>query len=131
VVSPEFCDPTHNMHCPCGDPEDARHWMLVGIALADRPLWRAVDKAIGPFLPCSPKDHHPSCCPAVIGVMKELTGYVSPTQAAKDRADAGAGVANAFVQWAVVNEIAEPPLDWNWFGEIARRYSPLHEESES
>lgn len=41
---------------------------------------------------------------------------------------AQAEVANAFVEWAGPNEIAEPPLDWAWFGEIARRYSPLHEE---
>lgn len=39
----------------------------------------------------------------------------------------GAEVANAFMAWAAKNEIAEPPLDWAWFGEIARRYSPLHE----
>ncbi|HKY59264.1 MAG TPA: hypothetical protein VJL80_14600 [Aeromicrobium sp.] len=43
-------------------------------------------------------------------------------------ADAHAEVANAFVAWAAKNEIAEPPLDWSWFGEIARRYSPLHED---
>lgn len=36
-------------------------------------------------------------------------------------------VANAFVAWAIKNETAEPPLDWTWFGEIARQYSPLHE----
>lgn len=41
-----------------------------------------------------------------------------------------AEVANSFVRWADKNEIAEPPLDWAWFGEIARRYSPLHEEHE-
>lgn len=41
-----------------------------------------------------------------------------------------AEVANAFVEWAAKNEIAEPPLDWAWFGEIARRYSPLHEQHE-
>lgn len=39
-----------------------------------------------------------------------------------------AEVAAAFVAWAAKNEIAEPPLDWAWFGEIVRRYSPLHEE---
>lgn len=38
-------------------------------------------------------------------------------------------VASAFVAWAAKNEIAEPPLDWAWFGEIARRYSSLHEAS--
>lgn len=46
-----------------------------------------------------------------------------------DRAQAE--VANAFVGWAAYNEIAEPPLDWAWFGEIARRYSPLHVEHEA
>lgn len=46
-----------------------------------------------------------------------------------DRAQAQ--VANAFVAWAAANEIAEPPLDWAWFGEIARRYSPLYEEHQA
>lgn len=48
--------------------------------------------------------------------------------AAEVRGEARA--ANAFVEWAHKNEIDEPPLDWAWFGEIARRYSPLHEQYE-
>lgn len=47
---------------------------------------------------------------------------------AQARAEGAAEAANAFVEWGRKNEIAEPPLDWKWFGEIARRYSPLHEE---
>lgn len=42
------------------------------------------------------------------------------------KADAQAEVANAFMAWAAANEVAEPPLDWAWFGEILRRYSPLY-----
>lgn len=42
-------------------------------------------------------------------------------------ARAEAEVANAYVRWGMKNEIAAP-LDWAWFGEISRRYSPLHEE---
>lgn len=37
-------------------------------------------------------------------------------------------VASAFVEWAMKNEVAEPPLDWAWFGEITRRYWPHHPE---
>lgn len=44
------------------------------------------------------------------------------------RREGEAEAANAFVRWAYKAEIDEPPLDWGWFGEIARRYSPLHEE---
>lgn len=39
-----------------------------------------------------------------------------------------AEVADSFVRWGMENEIAIPPIDWAWFGEIARRYSTLHEE---
>ena len=31
-----------------------------------------------------------------------------------------AGVGAKFAEWAAKNEIAEPPLDWAWFGEIVR-----------
>lgn len=33
-------------------------------------------------------------------------------------------VADAFVAWAMANEIAEPPLDWAGFGQIRARYLP-------
>ena len=32
-------------------------------------------------------------------------------------------------KWAAKNEIAAPPLDWAWLGEILRRYDPTHEEN--
>lgn len=44
------------------------------------------------------------------------------------RREGEAEAADAFVKWAYEAETAEPPLNWGWFGEIARRYSPLHEE---
>jgi hypothetical protein len=40
-----------------------------------------------------------------------------------------AEVANAFFEWGwgMANEVSGVPLDWAWFGEITRRYSPRHE----
>lgn len=59
--------------------------------------------------------------------MTEVSRIVKARETAARR-EAGTEVANAFIAWAAKNEIAKPPLDWAWFGEIARRYSPLHEE---
>jgi len=38
-------------------------------------------------------------------------------------------VARAVLAWSMVAEIAEPPLDWAWFGEIMRRYLPEFEHA--
>lgn len=35
-------------------------------------------------------------------------------------------VVAAVSAWAAANEIAAPPLDWAWLGEILRRYDPAH-----
>jgi hypothetical protein len=58
------------------------------------------------------------------------TANALPALLAAYVARAQADVANAFVAWAAANEIAAPPLDWAWFGEITRRYSNLHEEAD-
>lgn len=63
--------------------------------------------------------------------LSDLLAAARAEGAEKARAEGAADAANAFMSWAAKNEIAEPPLDWAWFGEIARRYSPLYEGNES
>ena len=60
-----------------------------------------------------------------VAALRDPSAELAAFEAAVRR-EAEAEVANAFVAWAAKNEIAEPPLDWKWFGEIARRYSPLY-----
>lgn len=76
-----------------------------------------------------------SCDLHIAHVLWSINEHIAEIQKEADAAgfqrgvaEAEAEVSNAFMAWAAKNEIAAPPLDWNWFGEIARRYSPLHEE---
>lgn len=73
-----------------------------------------------------------ACSLGLVYLLSRVTLHVEQRleagQSTKVRRAAEAEVANAFVRWAYTNEIAEPPLDWAGFGEIAQRYSPLHED---
>lgn len=68
-------------------------------------------------------DHH-KVDVVVSMLMPHIDAHVQ-TEVQAARAEVG----TKFAEWAFKNEIAEPPLDWAWYGEVVRwTGSPAYEQ---
>ena len=67
----------------------------------------------------STAENDPCFCIGVAGV--RVHNERCPRHAENDaRAEGRLEVGRAVREWAMKNEVAEPPLDWAWLGEIIR-----------